>query len=94
VIPWYVTEAPTASVSLTQPNHLIDVLMAKTVVHAHNPSLEAIHASVEKITGGSLYAGTVNDNVWCNTFGTRLNAPVIEGFSRREDDSPFCTREW
>ena len=71
-IPWYVTEVPTVFVSLNQPNHLIDVPMVKTVVHAHNPSREAIHAAVEKITGGSPFKGTFNDNVWCDTFGTRL----------------------
>ncbi|GAA3873832.1 glycoside hydrolase family 3 N-terminal domain-containing protein [Leifsonia kafniensis] len=71
-IPWYVTEVPTVFVSLNQPNHLIDVPMVKTVVHAHNPSREAIHAAVEKITGASEFQGTFNENVWCNTWGTRL----------------------
>jgi len=71
-IPWYVTEVPTVFVSLNQPNHLIDVPMVKTVVHAHNPSREAIHAAVEKITGQSAFEGTFNENVWCNTWGTRL----------------------
>ncbi|MCU1423715.1 MAG: glycosyl hydrolase [Microbacteriaceae bacterium] len=46
--------------------------MVKTIVHAHSPSREAIHAAVEKVTGGSLFAGTFNDNVWCDTFGARL----------------------
>jgi beta-N-acetylhexosaminidase len=71
-IPWYVTEVPTVFVSLNQPNHLIDVPMVKTVVHAHNPSREAIHAAVEKITGASEFQGTFNENVWCDTWGTRL----------------------
>jgi beta-N-acetylhexosaminidase len=71
-IPWYVTEVPTVFVSLNQPNHLIDVPMVKTMVHAHNPSREAIHAAVEKITGASEFQGTFNDNVWCDTWGTRL----------------------
>ena len=34
-IPWYVTEVPTIFVSLSLPNHLIDVPMVKTVIHAH-----------------------------------------------------------
>ena len=34
-IPWYVTEVPTVFVSLNQPNHLIDVPMVKTAIHAH-----------------------------------------------------------
>lgn len=71
-IPWYVTEVPTVFVSLNQPNHLIDVPMVKTVVHAHNPSRAAIHAAVQKIIGASEFQGTFNDNVWCNTWGTRL----------------------
>ncbi|MGY4858214.1 glycoside hydrolase family 3 protein [Cryobacterium sp. AP23] len=71
-IPWYVTEVPTVFVSLNQPNHLIDVPMVKTMVHAHNPSREAIHAAVQKIIGASEFQGTHNDNVWCNTWGTRL----------------------
>ncbi|RFA08132.1 glycosyl hydrolase [Subtercola boreus] len=71
-IPWYVTEVPTVFVSVNQPNHLIDVPMVKTMVHAHNPSREAIHAAVQKIVGLSPFQGTFNDNVWCDTFGTRL----------------------
>lgn len=71
-IPWYVTEVPTVFLSLNQPNHLIDVPMVKTVVHAYNPSREAIHAAVQKITGASQFLGTFNENVWCGTFGTNL----------------------
>lgn len=71
-IPWYVTEVPTVFISLNQPNHLIDVPMVKTVVHAYNPSREAIHAAVKKITGASPFVGTFNENVWCGTFGTDL----------------------
>jgi beta-N-acetylhexosaminidase len=72
-VPWYVTEVPTVFVSLLQPNHLIDVPMVKTMIHAHNPSREAISAAVRKIVGASPFEGTFNDNVWCgDTFGTRL----------------------
>lgn len=71
-IPWYVTEVPTVFVSLAQPNHLIDVPMVKTMIHAHAPSREAISAAVDKIQGLSPFTGTFNDNVWCDTFGTRL----------------------
>ncbi|TAM68639.1 MAG: hypothetical protein EPN48_09815 [Microbacteriaceae bacterium] len=62
----------TLFVSLDQPNHLIDVPMVKTLVHAHNPSREAIHAAVQKIIGSSEFQGTFNENVWCDTFATRL----------------------
>jgi beta-N-acetylhexosaminidase len=41
-------------------------------VHAHNTSREAIHAAVQKIIGASKFQGTFNDNVWCDTWGTRL----------------------
>jgi hypothetical protein len=58
--------------ALNQPNHLIDVPMVKTMVHAHNPSREAIHAAVQKITGTPEFTGTFNENVWCDTWGTRL----------------------
>ena len=71
-IPWYVTEIPTVFVSLAQPNHLIDVPMVKTMIHAHAPSREAISAAVDKIQGLSEFTGTFNENVWCDTFGTRL----------------------
>jgi beta-N-acetylhexosaminidase len=70
-IPWYAAEIPTVFVSLSLPNHLIDVPMVKTVIHAHAPSREAIRAVVEKIQGLSPFQGTFNDNVFCDTFGTR-----------------------
>ncbi|ALO66371.1 glycosyl hydrolase [Arthrobacter alpinus] len=71
-IPWYVTEVPTVFVSLNQPNHLIDVPMVKTAIHAHADSREAIRATVEKIQGLSEFQGTFNENVFCNSFDTRL----------------------
>ncbi|WP_245934412.1 glycoside hydrolase family 3 protein [Arthrobacter psychrolactophilus] len=71
-IPWYVTEVPTVFVSLNQPNHLIDVPMVKTAIHTHADSREAIRATVEKIQGLSEFQGTFNENVFCNSFDTRL----------------------
>jgi beta-N-acetylhexosaminidase len=71
-IPWYVTEVPTVFVSLTQPNHLIDVPMVKTAIHAHADTREAIRATIQKIIGKSEFQGTFNDNVFCNSFDTRL----------------------
>jgi beta-N-acetylhexosaminidase len=70
-IPWYATETPTVFVSLSLPNHLIDVPMVKTVIHAYAPTREAIRATVEKIQGKSPFQGTYNENVFCDTFGTR-----------------------
>ncbi|BCW53281.1 gluconokinase, GntK/IdnK-type [Arthrobacter sp. FX8] len=71
-IPWYVTEVPTVFVSLNQPNHLIDVPMVKTAIHAHAGTREAIRAAVEKIQGKSAFQGTFNENVFCGSFDTRL----------------------
>ncbi|MEO8219883.1 MAG: glycoside hydrolase family 3 N-terminal domain-containing protein [Specibacter sp.] len=71
-IPWYVTEVPTVFVSLNQPNHLIDVPMVKTAIHTHADTREAIRMTVEKIQGLSEFQGTFNENVFCNSFDTRL----------------------
>ena len=71
-IPWYVTEVPTVFVSLNQPNHLIDVPMVKTAIHAHAGTREAIRATIEKIQGTSEFQGTFNENVFCDSFDTRL----------------------
>ncbi|WP_251043415.1 gluconokinase, GntK/IdnK-type [Arthrobacter sp. ISL-48] len=71
-IPWYATEVPTIFVSLNQPNHLIDVPMVRTAIHAHAGTREAIRATVEKIQGKSEFQGTFNENVFCNSFDTRL----------------------
>lgn len=71
-IPWYVTEVPTVFVSLNQPNHLIDVPMVKTAINAHAGSREAIRATITKIMGKSEFQGTFNDNVFCDSFDTRL----------------------
>jgi hypothetical protein len=70
-LPWYATEVPTVYVSLSLPSHLIDVPIVKTVIHAYAPSREAIRATVEKIQGKSPFQGTFNENVFCDTFGTR-----------------------
>jgi len=71
-IPWYATEVPTVFVSLNQPNHLIDVPMVRTAIHAHAGTREAIRAAVEKIQGKSEFQGTFNSNVFCGSFDTRL----------------------
>lgn len=70
-IPWYVHEVPTIFVSLAQPNHLIDVPMVKTVIHAYAPSREVIRAVVEKLQGKSAFQGTFNENVFCDSFDAR-----------------------
>ena len=70
-IPWYASEVPTVFVSLSLPNHLIDVPMIKTMIHGHAPSREVIRAVVEKIQGKSPFLGTFNENVFCDSFDTR-----------------------
>ena len=50
-IPWYATEVPTVFVSLTQPNHLIDVPMVKTAINAHADTREAIRATIAEDHG-------------------------------------------
>ncbi|MGR0160849.1 gluconokinase, GntK/IdnK-type [Paenarthrobacter nitroguajacolicus] len=71
-IPWYATEVPTVFVSLNQPNHLIDVPMVKSAIHAHAATREAIRATIQKIQGKSEFQGTFNQNVFCDSFDTRL----------------------
>ncbi|OUM41848.1 glycoside hydrolase family 3 protein [Arthrobacter sedimenti] len=71
-IPWYAAEVPTVFVSLNQPNHLIDVPMVRTAIHAHAGSREAIRATIDKIQGRSGFEGTFNENVFCDSFDTRL----------------------
>ncbi|MFJ4027434.1 gluconokinase, GntK/IdnK-type [Paenarthrobacter sp. NPDC089989] len=71
-IPWYATEVPTVFISLNQPNHLIDVPMVKTAIHAHAGTREAIRATIQKIQGKSEFQGTFNENVFCDSFDTRL----------------------
>jgi beta-N-acetylhexosaminidase len=44
----------------------------KTAIHAHADTTEAIRATVQKIMGLSEFQGTFNDNVFCDSFDTRL----------------------
>ncbi|MFJ4208801.1 glycoside hydrolase family 3 N-terminal domain-containing protein [Paenarthrobacter sp. NPDC089675] len=71
-VPWYATEVPTVFVSLNQPNHLIDVPMVRTAIHAHAGTREAIRAAILKIKGESEFQGTFNQNVFCDSFDTRF----------------------
>jgi beta-N-acetylhexosaminidase len=59
-------------VSLNQPNHLIDVPMVKTAINAHAGTREAIRATIQKIQGESEFQGTFDENVFCDSFDTRL----------------------
>jgi beta-N-acetylhexosaminidase len=46
--------------------------MVKTAIHAHAGTPEAIRATIEKIQGKSDFQGTFNENVFCDSFDTRL----------------------
>lgn len=50
--------------SLSMPNHLINVPMVKTAINAHTPTAETIKALVAKLTGRSVFLGHHNENVW------------------------------
>ena len=71
-IPWYATEVPTVFVSLTQPNHLIDVPMVQDRDQRARRHPEAIRATIQKIMGKSEFQGTFNENVFCDSFDTRI----------------------
>jgi hypothetical protein len=70
-MPCYAAEVPTVFVSLNMPNHVIDILMVKTAINAHNPTPEVIRSLVAKLVGRSPFLGTHNDNVWCGSWDTR-----------------------
>ena len=46
--------------------------MVKTAINAHADTREAIRATVQKIIGKSEFQGTFNENVFCDSFDTRL----------------------
>ncbi len=71
-IPGFVQEVPTLGVSLSYTNHLYDLPMLKTFIHAYAPTREYIQALVAKIAGKSSFKGRADDNVWCSRWDTRL----------------------
>lgn len=70
--PWYMSEVPTIVASVTFPNMLIDVPMARCYVNSYMNHPEAIHALVEKLMGKSEFKGMYNDNVFCDRWETRF----------------------
>lgn len=70
--PWYMSEVPTIVLSVTMPNMLIDVPMARCYVNTYMNHPEAIHAAVEKLMGKSEFKGRYNDNVFCDRWETRF----------------------
>lgn len=71
-LPWWIHEVPTVCVSLNYTNHLYDLPMMKTYINAYAPTRECIHATVQKIIGKSEFKGTYNENVWCDSWDTKL----------------------
>lgn len=71
-LPWYVHEVPAIGISLSYTNHLFDMPMLKTFIHAYSDTQEYIRAVVEKITGKSKFCGTYDETVWCGRWETKL----------------------
>lgn len=71
-LPWYNEEIPTVGMSLNYTNHLIDVPQLHTFINAYAPNRIHIRAAIEKLTGGSAFKGTAEDNVFCGRWDTRL----------------------
>ncbi len=70
--PWYMSEVPTIVLSVSFPNMLIDVPMARCYVNSYMNHPEAIHAALEKLMGKSEFKGKYNDNVFCGRWETRF----------------------
>ncbi len=71
-LPWWVHEVPTVCVSLNYTNHLYDLPMMKTFINAYAPTRPYIQAAIQKIIGNSEFKGVYNENVWCDTWATKL----------------------
>jgi hypothetical protein len=71
-LPWWTREIPTICVSLNYTNHLYDLPMMKTYINAYAPTRECIHATIQKVIGTSEFKGIYNENVWCDSWDTRL----------------------
>ena len=70
--PWYMSEVPTIVASLTYPNMLIDVPMARCYANAYMNHPEAVHALIEKLMGRCELKGAYNENVFCGRWETRF----------------------
>lgn len=70
--PWYMSELPTFTVSLSYTNNLIDVPMARCYINAYMDHHEAFAATLEKMMGRSEFKGRYNENVFCGRWETRF----------------------
>ena len=69
---WWTHEVPTVCVSLNYTNHLYDLPMMKTFINAYAPTRACIKATIDKIVGNSPFKGVYNENVWCDSWVTKL----------------------
>lgn len=70
--PWYVSQVPTAFISLYLPNYLIDLTMSHTYINCYMDSPAVIDALIEKLCGDSEFKGIPEENVWCGRWDTKL----------------------
>lgn len=70
--PKYVMDIPTLFLSFSNPYHLTDVPMVKTLVNAYTSNMETVDAVVEKIMGRSEFRGVSPVDPFCGIWGTRL----------------------
>lgn len=70
--PWYVSQVPTAFISLYLPNYLIDLTMSRTYVNCYMDTPDTVKMMLDKICGDSEFKGTPSENVWCGRWDTRL----------------------
>ncbi len=69
--PWFVSEIPTAFISLANPYHLLDVPMMKTYINAYTNNEFVIDAVMEKIMGRSEFKGKSPVDAFCGRLDTR-----------------------
>jgi len=71
-LPWWIRDIPTVCVSLNFTNHLYDLTMMRTFINAYAPTRACIKTTIGKIVGESEFEGIANENVWCESWDTRL----------------------
>lgn len=70
--PWYVHDIPTVFASFNYTNHLIDVARVPAFINAYNNRPETIEETVLRIAGKKPFEGRYDEDVFCNTWGTRF----------------------
>ncbi len=70
--PKYVLDIPTLFLSFSNPYHLTDVPMVKTLINAYTSNNYTVDAVVEKIVGRSEFLGVSPVDPFCGLWGTRF----------------------